>query len=110
MARSQLRSLAKERLSRVSIDRILDGVSRYYGITVRDLTGRGRQRTIAWPRHVAMYLCRSMTSHSLPEIGKAFGGRDHTTVMHAVAKIKNALGDDGPVQDEIEAIQAHWQH
>jgi chromosomal replication initiator protein len=106
MARHQLRGLAKEQSARVTMDRILTNVSRYYGLAVGDLTGRRRQRAIAWPRHVAMFLCRSLTPHSLPEIGKAFGGRDHTTVMHAVSKIESAMSADGTLRTDIETIQS----
>lgn len=106
MARSQLRGLAQERRARVTIDRILRTVSEHYGVPVSDLTGRRRQRAIAGPRHVAMYLCRKATEHSLPEIGRAFGGRDHTTVMHAVKKIESALGTDNTMRSDVDAIEA----
>jgi chromosomal replication initiator protein len=109
MARSQLRGLAQERRARITMDRILQTVSEHYGVPIRELTGRRRQRVIAWPRHVAMYLCRKATAHSLPEIGRAFGGRDHTTVMHAVSKIEAALVSDPNVRSDVETIQADWR-
>ncbi len=109
MARSQLRGLAQERRARITLDRILQAVSDHYDIPVRELTGRRRQRAIAWPRHVAMYLSRKSTAHSLPEIGRAFGGRDHTTVMHGVAKIEAALVTDPALRADVDAIESHWR-
>src|SRR5579864_7922860 len=67
----------------VSIDNIIKTVSEYYKIKVSELLSKRRSRSVARPRQVAMALCKELTNHSLPEIGDAFGGRDHTTVLHA---------------------------
>jgi chromosomal replication initiator protein len=72
----------------VSIDNIIKTVSEYYKIKVSELLSKRRSRSVARPRQVAMALCKELTNHSLPEIGEAFGGRDHTTVLHACRLIK----------------------
>ncbi len=89
LAREALKDLlaAQERL--VTIENIQKTVAEYYKIRVADLLSKRRSRSIARPRQVAMALARELTNHSLPEIGDAFGGRDHTTVMHACDRIKN---------------------
>jgi chromosomal replication initiator protein len=88
LAREALKDLlaAQERL--VTIDNIQKTVAEYYKIRVADLLSKRRSRSIARPRQVAMALARELTSHSLPEIGDAFGGRDHTTVIHACDRVK----------------------
>ncbi len=89
LAREALRDLlaAQERL--VTIENIQKTVAEYYKLRVADLLSKRRSRSIARPRQVAMALARELTNHSLPEIGDAFGGRDHTTVMHACDRIKD---------------------
>jgi chromosomal replication initiator protein len=89
LAREALRDLlaAQERL--VTIENIQKTVAEYYKIRVADLLSKRRSRSIARPRQVAMALARELTNHSLPEIGDAFGGRDHTTVMHACDRVKD---------------------
>ena len=88
LAREALKDLlaAQERL--VTIDNIQKTVAEYYKIRVADLLSKRRSRSIARPRQVAMALARELTNHSLPEIGDAFGGRDHTTVIHACDRVK----------------------
>lgn len=84
----------------VSIDNIMKTVAEYYKVKVSDLLSKRRSRSVARPRQMAMSLCKELTNHSLPEIGDAFGGRDHTTVLHACRTIKDLcitssdLGDD----------------
>jgi len=89
LAREALRDLlaAQERL--VTIENIQKTVAEYYKIRVADLLSKRRNRSIARPRQVAMALARELTNHSLPEIGDAFGGRDHTTIMHACERVKD---------------------
>ena len=74
--------------TRRSIRRIQDTVASYYGLKQIDMVSQRRSRAVAWPRQVAMYLCRELTPHSLPSIGRYFGGRDHTTVMHAIRAVE----------------------
>lgn len=82
-----LRDLLAIQDRQVSIDNIQRTVAEYYNIKISDLLSKRRNRTIARPRQVAMALAKELTNHSLPEIGEAFGGRDHTTVLHACRKI-----------------------
>jgi chromosomal replication initiator protein len=82
-----LRDLFAIQDRQISIDNIQRTVAEYYNIKIADLLSKRRNRTIARPRQVAMALAKELTNHSLPEIGDAFGGRDHTTVLHACRKI-----------------------
>ncbi len=86
-AREALRDLLALQDKLVTIDNIQKTVAEYYKIRVADLLSKRRSRSVARPRQMAMALCKELTSHSLPEIGDAFGGRDHTTVLHACRKI-----------------------
>jgi chromosomal replication initiator protein len=75
----------------ITIDNIIKTVAEYYKVKVTELLSPRRNRSIARPRQIAMALAKELTNHSLPEIGDAFGGRDHTTVLHACRKIKELL-------------------
>ncbi len=90
----------------ISIERILQAVSERFDISVRELTGHGRSQPISYPRHVAMYLCRELTDSSLPKIGREFGGRDHTTVMHATVKIARLIREDRSVYNLVQELTA----
>ena len=83
---------------------ILDAAAYEYGITVADLTGPSRKQPLALSRQIAMFLCRDLTDLSLPKIGAAFGGRDHTTVIHAVEKIKKLIQSDKQVFDDVTRL------
>jgi len=91
----------------IPVELIQHEVCRYFGISRPDLTGTSRTRAFAYPRQVAMYLCRELTDESLPKIGKAFGGRDHSTVMHATAKIANLINKDRDAFNQIHEITYH---
>lgn len=95
--------LAKSRPP-ISIEAIKKAVSEYFGIKVDELNSKTRTKEIASARQIAMYLARDLTSSSLPKIGSAFGGRDHTTVMHACDKIKTAVKEDKETSDAVETI------
>jgi chromosomal replication initiator protein len=84
----------------ITIENIQKAVAEYYKLRVADLLSRRRPRTIARPRQVAMALCKELTEHSLPEIGDAFGGRDHTTVLHACRKIDELCDTDGRIRED----------
>ena len=84
----------------VSIDNILKTVAEYYKIKVSDLLSKRRNRSVARPRQVAMALCKELTNHSLPEIGEAFGGRDHTTVLHACRNIKALRESNADIEED----------
>ena len=88
----------------VSIDNIQKVVAEYYKIKVSDLHAKRRSRSVARPRQVAMYLAKDLTNHSLPEISEAFGGRDHTTVLHAVRKIKELMETDSDIKEDVKNL------
>jgi chromosomal replication initiator protein len=90
---------------RVRIEDILRIVSRHYKVPRNDLLSSRRSRDVVRPRQIAMYLAKSLTSRSLPEIGRRFGGRDHTTVLHSVRKVEQMIKDDGDLAQEIELLK-----
>jgi chromosomal replication initiator protein len=90
---------------RVKIEDILRIVSRHYGVSKGDLLSQRRHRSVVWPRQIGMYLSKQMTQRSLPEIGRRFGNRDHTTVLHAIRKIENILKDDTRLRDELDDLK-----
>ena len=85
---------------------IQKAVGEHYHIKLEDFTAKKRTKSIAFPRQVAMYLSREMTDCSLPKIGDEFGGRDHTTVIHAHEKISSLLKDDQGLQQDIKQIKS----
>lgn len=87
--------------ARISVDGILQAVCEYFEIKVNDIVGTCRMKKFAFPRHVAQYLCREMAGLSLPEIGARFGGKDHSTVLHACRKIERLLQTDPNVQNLV---------
>ena len=91
----------------IPVELIQHEVCRYFGISKSDLVGASRSKAFAYPRQIAMYLCRELTDESLPKIGRAFGGRDHSTVMHATAKIANLINSDRDVFNQIHEITYH---
>ncbi|MDB5507088.1 MAG: DnaA [Devosia sp.] len=95
---------AKE-AKRVRIEDILRIVSRHYKVMRNDLLSARRSRDVVRPRQIAMFLAKALTSRSLPEIGRRFGGRDHTTVLHSVRKIEQMIKDDGDLAQEIELLK-----
>jgi len=90
---------------RIRIEEIQRIVARHYNVSKQDLLSNRRTRTIVKPRQVAMYLAKMLTPRSLPEIGRRFGGRDHTTVLHAVRKIEDLVGADGKLAQELELLK-----
>jgi chromosomal replication initiator protein len=90
---------------RVRIEDIQRIVARHYNVSKTELLSNRRTRTIVKPRQVAMYLSKVMTPRSLPEIGRRFGGRDHTTVLHAVRKIEDLSGSDNTLAQELELLR-----
>ncbi len=90
---------------RVSIDEIQKKVAEHYTIRLADMYSDRRSRSVARPRQVAMYLSKRLTDKSLPEIGKKFGGRDHTTVMHAVKKVEELIGEDVSFAEDVELLR-----
>jgi chromosomal replication initiator protein len=90
----------------VSIDRIQALVCERFSVTLEELTGDRRSQAIVYPRQVAMYLSRELTDSSLPKIGKEFGGRDHTTVIHATSKIARLIREDRSVYNLVQELTA----
>ncbi|MGO2603187.1 MAG: chromosomal replication initiator protein DnaA [Alkalibacterium gilvum] len=108
LAADALKSMIKnDGKQNISIASIQQKVSKYYQISLTDLKGKKRVRQIVLPRQIAMYLSRELTSTSLPKIGKEFGGKDHTTVIHAHEKIKKLLNEEenGEMREQIEEIK-----
>ncbi len=97
--------IRKNESPRVRIDDILKIVSRHFKIPRTDILSSRRSRDVVRPRQIAMYLAKSLTSRSLPEIGRQFGGRDHTTVLHSVRKVEQLMRDDGDLCQEIELLK-----
>ena len=93
-------------LPEVSVERIQETVIDRFGISMQELVGDRRSQSIVYPRQVAMYLCRELTDSSLPKIGKKFGGRDHTTVIHATSKIARLLQEDRSVYNLVQELTA----
>lgn len=100
-----LRDIFPERSARpIAIPTIQQEVCRFYGVSRADLIGNKRSQSIVYPRQVAMYLSRELTDLSLPRIGAEFGGRDHTTVMHATSKIQRLMGEHRDVYDQVQTL------
>ncbi|MEA2656478.1 MAG: chromosomal replication initiator protein [Chloroflexota bacterium] len=89
----------------INVERIQALVADYYNVTLEDMKGKRRDKHIVFPRQVAMFLVREETPSSLPAIGKAFGGRDHTTALHSIEKIANELKEDERLRYEVQAIR-----
>jgi len=90
---------------KVTIDEILRKVADHYNLRLSDLLSARRARQVARPRQVAMYLAKTLTSKSLPDIGRRFGGRDHTTVIHAVRKIEELRATDAQIAEDVELLR-----
>ncbi|OIQ28252.1 MAG: chromosomal replication initiation protein DnaA [Alphaproteobacteria bacterium MedPE-SWcel] len=90
---------------KITVEEIQRKVSEYYNIRMSDIIGPKRLRSYARPRQMAMYLCKQLTSRSLPEIGRRFGGRDHTTVMHGVRRIEELKTIDGQIAEDVEMLR-----
>ncbi len=103
--RTALRDLIAVHDRLISIGNIQKTISDYYNVPLSDLLSKSRSRSIARPRQIAMSLAKELTEKSLPEIGKAFGGRDHTTVIHACKKIKQLREEDSRVNDDYKNLQ-----
>lgn len=101
MARHVLRDQLQEEMRNISVEDIQKGVANYYNIRIQDLLSKKRTRTISFPRQIAMYASKELTSHSLPEIGEMFGGKDHTTILYAYRKIEKMRKEDKDFDDEI---------
>ena len=97
--------LMEEAQNRLNIEGIQKRVADHYQIRHSDMTSKRRPNAIAFPRQIAMYLCRQLTRHSLQEIGEAFGGRDHGTVIHAVKTVENMMDQDNSVRGSVDFLK-----
>lgn len=104
-----LRDLLKANDRRITIEDIQKRVSEYYGIKISDMQSARRSQNVARPRQVAMYLAKTLTSRSLPEIGRKFGGRDHTTVLHAVRKVEEVRIQDREFSDDLDILRRNLE-
>jgi chromosomal replication initiator protein len=86
------------------MDRIARTVAEHYNLTVDEMKAKNNSRAVAVPRQVAMYLCKKLTRHSFPEIGREFGGKHHTTVMHSVDKIHALSEQDRNFHREVQGL------
>jgi len=109
MAQEVLKDLLRANDRRVTIEEIQKAVVEHYSIRMADMTSARRSRAVARPRQMAMYLAKHLTPRSLPEIGKKFGGRDHTTVMHAVRQIEKLTAEDRVLADDLDALRRKLQ-
>jgi len=105
MVQDVLHDVLRASERRVSIEEIQKKVAEHFNIKVSDMHSARRARAVARPRQVAMYLSKQLTTHSLPEIGRKFGGRDHTTVMHAVRKIEELHVSDPSLSEDIDLLR-----
>lgn len=108
-AQEVLHDLLRSHERRVTIDEIQRRVAEHFNIRLGEMTSDRRARAVARPRQVAMYLAKQLTTRSLPEIGRKFGGRDHTTVMHAVRKIEELKGADPALDEDVELLRRMLQ-
>jgi chromosomal replication initiator protein len=105
LAHDCLADLLKQHDRKVTVEEIMRKVADHYMLRLGDMTSARRARQVARPRQVAMYLSKTLTSKSLPEIGRRFGGRDHTTVMHAVRKIEQLIESDAAIAEDVELLR-----
>ncbi len=100
-----LQDLLRANERRMTIEEIQKRVAEHFNIRFADMHSARRARAVARPRQIAMYLCKQLTSRSLPEIGRKFGGRDHTTVMHAVRKVEELRGSDAGFDEDVKLLR-----
>jgi chromosomal replication initiator protein len=104
LARQTLKNIVEDNEKEISIDGILEAVNEHFGTTLEDLKSKSRKRELVYPRQVAMYLLKELTDLSLKSIGYHFGGRDHSTVIHAIQTISEGVSNDATVQKDTQAL------
>ena len=105
MAKETLKDILSDRQKLISIENIQKTVASFYTVSVSDLKSSKKFRIYALPRQIAMYLCRTMTNSSFPEIGEKFGGKDHSTVIHACRQIEKRLNEDREIKNVVETLK-----
>ncbi len=109
IAEDLLQDLLRASDRRTTIDQIQKKVAEHFNVKISDMHSARRSRTVARPRQVAMFLSKNLTTRSLPEIGRKFGGRDHTTVIHAIKKIQELLKNDSSLSEDLEILTRSLQ-
>ena len=104
LAKEVLKEMFLEEEKKITVDHIQKKVAEYFDIRLQDMAAKRRSRAVVYPRQVAMYLVRELTGHSLPEIGEFFGGRDHTTVLHAHQKIRQDMEQSEQVRGLVQKL------
>ena len=111
LAKEALKDILPTNLdTRITIDMIQNEACRFFSISMSDLKGSKRSQSIVFPRQIAMYLCRELTDASQPRIGEKFGGRDHTTVIHAINKIAKLIKEEREVFTQVQQITSRLKH
>tara|TARA_B100001123_G_scaffold437313_1_gene569235 strand:- start:45 stop:1415 length:1371 start_codon:yes stop_codon:yes gene_type:complete len=109
IAEDLLQDLLRASDRRTTIDQIQKKVAEHFNVKISDMHSARRSRTVARPRQIAMFLSKNLTTRSLPEIGRKFGGRDHTTVIHAIKKIQELIKNDSNLSEDIEILTRSLQ-
>jgi len=109
IAKETLKDILSDRKKLISIENIQKAVANYFNIKVSDIKSHKKLKIYAFPRQICMYLCRSMTPASFPEIGEKFGGKDHSTVIHAFRQIEKKYKEDREIKNTIETIKNELQ-
>jgi len=109
IAEDLLQDLLRASDRRTTIDQIQKKVAEHFNVKISDMHSARRSRTVARPRQIAMFLSKNLTTRSLPEIGRKFGGRDHTTVIHAIKKVKELVKNDSSLSEDIEILTRSLQ-
>ena len=105
IADEALDNILIERKSEVTVEKIIQTTAEHFDISPEDIKAKKRSKNIAFPRQIAMFLSRELTEHSLPKLGNEFGGKDHTTIIHAYNKIKKSFMEDPEVRDIIDSLK-----
>ena len=105
MAKNVLRDIIGEKKKIIAMDDIEEAVAERFHVKIADMKSRRRSKTLVHPRQIAMYLCRELTDASFPEIGRHFGGKDHTTIIHACKQIAKAKASDGALNSTLESLK-----
>ena len=105
MAQESLADVLRTTQKNITVEEIIRKVAEHYHLKVNDILSARRARAVARPRQIAMFLSKSLTSKSLPDIGRRFGGRDHTTVIHAVKKITELKESDAAIAEDVELLR-----
>jgi chromosomal replication initiator protein len=109
MANEILKDLIQDRQKIISIENIQKCVANFYNLKISDLKSNKKLKVYTLPRQIAMYLCRNLTKASFPEIGNKFGGKDHSTVIHACRQIEKKIQQDAELKNIIDTLKGDLQ-